>query len=211
MHDVRIPKSEGQEQSKVYMIIVTDPSEENGQQFVRPIRGNGFSGGKNLRRAETSPSSSRIITIRGEKLNPSPDPSRGSGSVSPPTHQRGTVQQFVRPLQGERSRIRPTQNGERFQRSKKLKISHINRSSDPSRGNGSTSRPTHQGERSTIRPTHQGGTVYSTSHPSRGNGFNGGKNKRRAETPPSSSPSLSSPSSGKGIINRPTHQRGTVQ
>ena len=32
--------------SKVYMIVVTDPSEENGQQFVRPIRGNGFSGGK---------------------------------------------------------------------------------------------------------------------------------------------------------------------
>ena len=110
-----------------------------------------------------------------------------------------------RPIRGERSTIRPTHQGERFERSKKLKISDINKSSDPSRGNGSKSRPTHQGERSTMRPTRQGGTVYSTSDPSRGNGFNGGKNQRRAETPPSSSPSLSSPSSGKGMINLPSH------
>ena len=88
--------------------------------------------------------------------------------ISHPTHQRGTVPQFVRPLIVERSTTRPSHQGERFQRSKKLKISDINKSSDPLRGNGSISRPTHHGERSEIRPTHQGGNCLQYVRPFKG-------------------------------------------
>ena len=60
--------------SKVYMIVVTDPSEENGQQFVRPRKGERST----IRPTIRGNGEHYVRPIQGERFNKSSDPSGGT-------------------------------------------------------------------------------------------------------------------------------------